>query len=182
MAWTAEDRRKYAPAVQEIARQGMLVRLAALIDRIDPLSRVGRPRLWSTLIMLRALWHLARPLSKAGVRLLALEPEDFGAEIARRYAHRIPFIVKMNHSELLSYPNAYDQVFYVSVQEAADLALKADPKNPSAHILLGNALAGLNDTGRAVKQMEQAIALDPSFAAVAGFHRLRRRSRRSPPR
>jgi hypothetical protein len=38
----------------------MLGRLAATIDRIDPPSRVGRPRLWSTLIMLRALWHLAR--------------------------------------------------------------------------------------------------------------------------
>jgi transposase len=60
MAWTAEDRRRYAPAVQEMVRQGMLVRLAATIDRIDPPSRVGRPRLWSTLIMLQALWHLAR--------------------------------------------------------------------------------------------------------------------------
>ena len=60
MAWTAEDRRRYAPAVQEMVRQGMLGRLAATIDRIDPPSRVGRPRLWSTLIMLQALWHLAR--------------------------------------------------------------------------------------------------------------------------
>jgi putative transposase len=60
MAWTAEDRRRYAPAVQEMVRQGMLVRLAAPIDRIDPPSRVGRPRLWSTPIMLQALWHLAR--------------------------------------------------------------------------------------------------------------------------
>jgi putative transposase len=60
MAWTAEDRRKYAPAVQEMVRQGMLVRLAITIDRIDPPSKVGRPRLWSTLIMLQALWHLAR--------------------------------------------------------------------------------------------------------------------------
>ena len=60
MAWTAEDRRRYAPAVQEMVRQGMLVRLAATIDRIDPPSRIGRPRLWSTLIMLQALWHLAR--------------------------------------------------------------------------------------------------------------------------
>ena len=55
MAWTAEDRRKYAPAIQEVLRQGMLVRLAATIDRIDPPSRVGRPRLWSPLIMLQAL-------------------------------------------------------------------------------------------------------------------------------
>jgi putative transposase len=60
MAWTAEDWRMYAPIVQEMVRQGMLVRLAAMIDRIDPPSRVGRPRLWSTLIMLQALWHLAR--------------------------------------------------------------------------------------------------------------------------
>ena len=60
MAWTAEDRRRYAPVVQETVRQGALGRLAATIDRIDPPSRVGRPRLWSTLIMLRALWHLAR--------------------------------------------------------------------------------------------------------------------------
>jgi transposase len=60
MAWTAADRRKYAPVVQEIVRQGMLVRLAATIDLIDPPAKVGRPRLWSTLIMLQALWHLAR--------------------------------------------------------------------------------------------------------------------------
>jgi hypothetical protein len=32
MAWTAEDRRKYAPAIQEVLRQGMLVRLAATVD------------------------------------------------------------------------------------------------------------------------------------------------------
>src|SRR5215211_8465325 len=60
MTWTAEDRRKYAPAIQETVRQGMLVRLAATIDTIDPPSRVGRPRDWSTLTMLGALWHLAR--------------------------------------------------------------------------------------------------------------------------
>jgi putative transposase len=60
MAWTAEDRRSYAPAVQEMVRQGMLVRLARTIDMIDPPARVGRPRVWSTLVMLQALWHLAR--------------------------------------------------------------------------------------------------------------------------
>ena len=60
MAWTAEDRRRYAPAIQEMVRQGMMVRLSATIDAIDPPSRVGRPRVWPTLIMLEALWHLAR--------------------------------------------------------------------------------------------------------------------------
>jgi putative transposase len=38
----------------------MMVRLSAAIDAIDPPSRVGRPRVWPTLIMLGALWHLAR--------------------------------------------------------------------------------------------------------------------------
>ena len=60
MAWTAEDRRKYAPAIQEVLRRGMLVRLATAIDTIDPPAKVGRPRDWSTLTMLGALWHLAR--------------------------------------------------------------------------------------------------------------------------
>jgi transposase len=60
MAWTAEDRRKYAPAIQEVLRRDMLVRLAATIDTIDPPPKVGRPRDWSTVTMLGALWHLAR--------------------------------------------------------------------------------------------------------------------------
>jgi len=41
--------------------------------------------------------------------------------VSRRYAHRIPFIAKLNHSELLTYPNDFDQVMYGSVQEAFDL-------------------------------------------------------------
>jgi class I fructose-bisphosphate aldolase len=43
------------------------------------------------------------------------------AIVARRYAHRIPFIVKLNHNELLTYPNRYDQVMFASPQEAYDL-------------------------------------------------------------
>jgi transposase len=60
MAWTAEDRHRYAPAIQEIVRTGMIVRLARTMDMIDPQPKVGRQRVWSTLIMLQALWHLAR--------------------------------------------------------------------------------------------------------------------------
>jgi fructose-bisphosphate aldolase, class I len=41
--------------------------------------------------------------------------------ISRRYVHRIPFIVKLNHNDLLRYPNTYDQQFFASVQQAADL-------------------------------------------------------------
>ncbi len=38
--------------------------------------------------------------------------------VARRYAHKIPFIVKLNHNELLSYPNFYDQTMFASVEQA----------------------------------------------------------------
>ena len=41
--------------------------------------------------------------------------------VARKYAHRIPFIVKINHSELLSYPNTFDQTMYGSVQQCFDM-------------------------------------------------------------
>jgi class I fructose-bisphosphate aldolase len=41
--------------------------------------------------------------------------------VARRYAHKIPFIAKLNHNELLTYPNVFDQVMFGSVREAADL-------------------------------------------------------------
>lgn len=45
--------------------------------------------------------------------------------VARQYAHRIPFIVKLNHNELLSYPNRYDQVMFAGVRQAFDLGAVA---------------------------------------------------------
>lgn len=45
--------------------------------------------------------------------------------VARRYAHRIPFIVKLNHNELLTFPNRYDQIMFASVEQAFDLGAAA---------------------------------------------------------
>ncbi|HUV29725.1 MAG TPA: class I fructose-bisphosphate aldolase [Acidobacteriota bacterium] len=45
--------------------------------------------------------------------------------VARKYAHRIPFIVKANHNELLTYPNKYDQILFASVDQACDLGAVA---------------------------------------------------------
>lgn len=45
--------------------------------------------------------------------------------IARDYAHKIPFIVKINHNELLSYPNQYDQTLFASVDQAFDMGAVA---------------------------------------------------------
>lgn len=45
--------------------------------------------------------------------------------MARKYAHKIPFIVKINHNELLTYPNKFDQVMFGSVQRAYDMGAAA---------------------------------------------------------
>ncbi|MGN6179923.1 MAG: class I fructose-bisphosphate aldolase [Mucilaginibacter sp.] len=47
------------------------------------------------------------------------------ASVARKYAHKIPFIVKMNHNELLTYPTKYDQVFFGTVESAWNLGAAA---------------------------------------------------------
>lgn len=47
------------------------------------------------------------------------------ARHARKYAHKIPFIVKINHNELMTYPNKYDQIPFGSVREAWDMGATA---------------------------------------------------------
>jgi len=44
---------------------------------------------------------------------------------ARKYAHKIPYIVKINHNELLSYPNSYDQILFGTVKEAWNMGAAA---------------------------------------------------------
>lgn len=45
--------------------------------------------------------------------------------VSRKYAHKIPFIAKINHNELLTYPNQYDQVMFASVEQAWNLGAVA---------------------------------------------------------
>ena len=45
--------------------------------------------------------------------------------VARKYAHKIPFIVKMNHNELLTYPNQFNQIFFGTVKEAWEMGAAA---------------------------------------------------------
>jgi fructose-bisphosphate aldolase, class I len=47
------------------------------------------------------------------------------AMMSRKYAHRIPFVVKINHNELMTYPNKYDQIMFGSVDEAWNLGATA---------------------------------------------------------
>jgi class I fructose-bisphosphate aldolase len=45
--------------------------------------------------------------------------------VARKYAHRIPFMLKINHNEFLSYPNSFDQIRFASVKQAFDMGCMA---------------------------------------------------------
>ncbi len=47
------------------------------------------------------------------------------ASVSRKYAHKIPFLVKINHNELLTFPNTYDQIMFGSVQKAYDMGAAA---------------------------------------------------------
>ena len=45
--------------------------------------------------------------------------------VCRKYAHKIPFILKINHNEFLSYPNSYDQILFANVQQAFEMGAVA---------------------------------------------------------
>jgi class I fructose-bisphosphate aldolase len=45
--------------------------------------------------------------------------------VARKYAHKIPFILKFNHNELLTYPNTYDQIHFGSIEQGYEMGCKA---------------------------------------------------------
>ncbi|OON68974.1 class I fructose-bisphosphate aldolase [Hymenobacter sp. CRA2] len=61
---------------------------------------------------------------EGGCNAVATTFGTFGT-VARKYAHKIPFLVKINHNELLTYPNKFDQIMFGSVEEAWNLGAAA---------------------------------------------------------
>ena len=74
--------------------------------------------------------------------------------VARRYAHKIPFIVKVNHNELLTYPNRFDQVLFGTVKQAYDMGAAA----VGATIYFGSA-----ESTRQIVEVSQAFAAAHEF-------------------
>jgi len=68
--------------------------------------------------------------------------------VARKYAHKIPFLVKLNHNELLTYPNKYDQIMFADVKQAADLGAVA----VGATIYYGS-----EESGRQIQEVSEAF-------------------------
>jgi class I fructose-bisphosphate aldolase len=73
--------------------------------------------------------------------------------VARRYAHRIPFIVKVNHNEFLTYPNKFDQIMFGRVKQALDMGAVA----VGATIYFGSAESArqIQEVGEAFQQAHE---------------------------
>lgn len=71
------------------------------------------------------------------------------ASVSRRYAHKIPFLVKLNHNELLTYPNRYDQTLFANVEQAFELGAIA----VGATIYFGSP-----ESRRQIEEVSQAFA------------------------
>jgi class I fructose-bisphosphate aldolase len=68
--------------------------------------------------------NIVRLAREGGCNAVASTLGVLGA-VARRHAHRIPFIVKLNHNELLTYPNRFDQVLFARSRQAVDMGAAA---------------------------------------------------------
>ena len=101
--------------------------------------------------------------------------------VSRRYAHRIPFIVKFNHNELLTYPNKFDQIMFGIVEQAFDMGAAG----VGATIYFGSdeatrqiqeVRAGVRAGARA-RHVHRAVVLPAQQRVQAGRRRLPRRRR-----
>jgi len=68
--------------------------------------------------------------------------------VSRRYAHEIPFIVKLNHNELLTYPNKFDQIMFAGVDQAWEMGAAA----VGCTIYFGS-----NESSRQIQEVSQAF-------------------------
>lgn len=77
--------------------------------------------------------------------------------VARKYAHKIPFLLKFNHNELLSYPNTYDQIFFASIKQAYEMGCVAvgatiyfgSPESRRQIVEVSHAFAAAHELGMA---------------------------------
>ena len=68
--------------------------------------------------------NIVRLAIEGGCNAVASTLGVLGA-VARKYAHKIPFLLKLNHNELLTYPNKHDQIMFAAVEQAADMGCAA---------------------------------------------------------
>ncbi|HJK97061.1 MAG TPA: class I fructose-bisphosphate aldolase [Polyangiaceae bacterium LLY-WYZ-14_1] len=92
--------------------------------------------------------NIVRLAMEGGCNAVASTFGVLGA-VARRYAHKIPFVVKINHNELLTYPNSFDQIMFGTIEEAYNLGAAA----VGATIYFGS-----ENAGRQIVDVAEAFA------------------------
>ncbi|MEO2057761.1 MAG: class I fructose-bisphosphate aldolase, partial [Thermoleophilia bacterium] len=102
--------------------------------------------------------HIVELAIEGGCNAVATTLGVLGS-VARRYAHRIPFMLKLNHNEFLTYPNGYDQIMFASVEQARDMGCVA----VGATIYFGS-----DESKRQIQEVAQAfeMAHDLGMATV----------------
>jgi class I fructose-bisphosphate aldolase len=92
--------------------------------------------------------NIVRLAIEGGCNAVASTLGVLGA-VSRKYAHKIPFLVKLNHNELLTYPNTFDQIMFASVEQAFDMGAVA----VGATIYFGSP-----ESDRQIQEVSQAFA------------------------
>src|SRR5213082_2882494 len=92
--------------------------------------------------------NIVRLALEGGCNAVASTLGVLGA-VSRKYAHRIPFLVKLNHNELLTYPNKFDQIMFGTVKQAVEMGAAA----VGATIYFGS-----DQSGRQIVEVAQAFA------------------------
>ena len=96
---------------------------------LDPAGRSGHRALGRRVVRAEPASTSTRRTSSSSPSRAAATPSPrpsaCSASVARKYAHKIPFIVKINHNELLTYPNKFDQIMFGTVEQARDMGAVA---------------------------------------------------------
>ena len=77
--------------------------------------------------------------------------------VARKYAHKIPFLLKLNHNEFLTYPNKYDQIMFAQVEQAVDMGCAA----VGATVYFGS-----EESSRQIQEVSEAFHLAHELGMV----------------
>lgn len=93
--------------------------------------------------------NIVRLAIEGGCNAVASTYGVLGA-VARKYAHKIPFLVKINHNELLTYPNKFDQIMFGTIRQAVDMGAAA----VGATIYFGS-----EQSARQIVEVAQAFAM-----------------------
>jgi len=77
--------------------------------------------------------------------------------VARKYAHKIPFLLKVNHNEFLTYPNKFDQIMFADVRQAADMGCAA---------VGGTVYFGSEESSRQIQEVSEAFHIAHELGMV----------------